>query len=107
MAMIGVLGATGRTGGATVRALRRRGEAVRALVRRTDGAAARELKALGAEVVRADQDEVDSLRVALAGCERVFNVQAAFDQRVGISTKWKSARDGTWRRPPMLRAFVM
>ena len=81
MTVIGVFGATGRTGGATVRALRRRGAGVRALVRRTDGKEAAELLALGAEVVRADQEDMDSLNSALAGCERVFNVQAAFDSR--------------------------
>lgn len=78
---IAVLGATGRTGGATVRHLRERGAPVRALVRRPDSSAATALRNLGAEVVAADMDDEASLKQALEGTTRLFNVQPAFDHR--------------------------
>lgn len=78
---ITVLGATGRTGGSTVRALRARGVPVRAVTRRPDAAAARALTATGAEVVAGDLDDEESLRAALDGTDRLFNVQPAYDRR--------------------------
>ena len=73
--VVAVCGATGRQGGAVVRALRRDQRPVRALTRRPASAAARALGALGAEVVAADMDDVGSLRSAFAGTEAVFSVQ--------------------------------
>ncbi len=78
---IAVLGATGRTGGETVRHLRASGVPVRALTRQPDGDAGRSLTELGAEVVEADMDQVASLRGALEGITRLFSVQPAFDGR--------------------------
>jgi uncharacterized protein YbjT (DUF2867 family) len=54
MAIFAVLGVTGRTGGATARALLKRGHAVRALTRNPDSTAARGLSSLGATLVHAD-----------------------------------------------------
>lgn len=78
---ITVLGATGRTGGSTVRALRARGVPVRAVTRRPDAPAGRELAATGASVVAGDLDDEASLRVALDGTDRLFNVQPAYDTK--------------------------
>jgi uncharacterized protein YbjT (DUF2867 family) len=77
---ITVLGATGRTGGSTVRALRARGVPVRAVTRQPDGRGGRALAAIGAEVVAGDMDDETSLRVAFDGI-RLFNVQPAYDRR--------------------------
>ena len=78
---IAVLGATGRTGGSTVRHLRERGVEVRALTRDPAGPSGDDLRQLGAEVQPADMDDEQSLREALQGVRRLFNVQPAYDQR--------------------------
>jgi hypothetical protein len=68
-----VLGATGRQGGAVTRHLLRDGWRVRALTRKPDGAKARSLAALGAELVRADMGDRASLLAALCGVHGVQN----------------------------------
>ena len=68
--MILVVGATGTTGGATLRALLARGARVRALTHSPDKVD--ELEALGAEVVVGDLGEPASLAPAFAGVERAF-----------------------------------
>lgn len=78
---IAVLGATGRTGGVTVRHLLQRGATVRALTRQPEASSARALRELGADVVAADMDDEASMKEALGGAERLFNVQPAFDAR--------------------------
>jgi uncharacterized protein YbjT (DUF2867 family) len=70
-----VTGATGKQGGAVARQLLKRGSRVRALTRDPQKAAARRLGELGAEVVRGDLDDPDSLRPALEGADGVFSVQ--------------------------------
>lgn len=79
--LIAVTGATGRTGGATVRHLVDRGAAVRALTRNPESDSAVSLRSLGVDVVRADMDDPPTLGPALDGASRVFNVQQAFDDR--------------------------
>ncbi len=69
---IAVVGATGRQGGATVRALLGANAPVRALVRRTDSDAARALTELGAHLVAADLDNAEGLRAAFTGVDGVF-----------------------------------
>jgi uncharacterized protein YbjT (DUF2867 family) len=67
--VIAVVGATGAQGGSLVRAIAADPQgrfAARALTRDPDSSAARELAALGAEVVRADVDDEASLRSAFA-----------------------------------------
>ncbi len=81
MAIFAVLGVTGRTGGATARALLKRGHAVRALTRNPDSMAARRLSSLGATLVHADMSSVESLVHAFTGTQGVFSVQPAFDTR--------------------------
>ncbi|TDD54951.1 NmrA/HSCARG family protein [Nonomuraea terrae] len=70
-----VTGATGGQGGAVARRLLDDGWAVRALVRDPDKQGAKELKALGAELVTGDLDGPESLRAAARGVHGVFSVQ--------------------------------
>jgi uncharacterized protein YbjT (DUF2867 family) len=67
----GAAGQVGGVGGAVVKALRRRGLPVRALVRREDERVAA-LRATGAEVVVADLTRAADVLRALAGCRRVY-----------------------------------
>ncbi len=70
--MILVTGAAGKTGQAVIKALTRRGAAVRALVRRPDRVA--ELKALGADVAVGSFDDPDALRRATAGVQAIYHI---------------------------------
>jgi uncharacterized protein YbjT (DUF2867 family) len=79
---IAVVGATGAQGGGLVRAILADpggGFAARALTRDPDGAKARELGKLGAEVVAANVDDVDSLKKAFAGAHGAFCVTFFWD----------------------------
>jgi len=81
--LILVTGATGQQGGVTIRSLHRAGHTrLRAMTRKPDGPAARELAALGIEVVRGDLDDADSLRAALTGAWGVFGVQNTWEAGV-------------------------
>lgn len=73
--LVAVTGATGRQGGATVRHLLGAGWRVRALTRNPASARAWRLAEAGAEVVRADLSDAESLRPAFAGAQGVFSVQ--------------------------------
>lgn len=92
-----VTGATGQQGGAVARALLGKGQSVRAMTRRPDRA--RELARLGAEVVRGDFDDVESVRNALRGVQGVFvmgsfaekGIEAETDQGKGIARECKKA----------------
>ena len=80
--LIAVVGATGAQGGGLVRAILEDREgrfAVRALTRNPDSDRARELAALGAEVVAADLDDVDSLRQAFDGAYGAFCVTSFWE----------------------------
>jgi uncharacterized protein YbjT (DUF2867 family) len=75
--LIAVVGATGAQGGGLVRAIladASGGFAVRALTRRPDSEAARELAALGAEVVEADITDQESVNRAFDGAYGAFLV---------------------------------
>ncbi|HEY3561158.1 MAG TPA: NmrA/HSCARG family protein [Kribbella sp.] len=75
-----VTGATGRQGGATARALLAAGVPVRALVRDPSAERAKGIEALGAELVRGDLHDRDSVVEAATGARAVFSVQMpAFD----------------------------
>ena len=74
---IAVVGATGAQGGGLVRAILadpQGGFAARAITRDPDSAKARELAALGAEVVAADVDQPESLEKALEGAYGAYFV---------------------------------
>jgi uncharacterized protein YbjT (DUF2867 family) len=75
--VIAVVGATGAQGGGLVRAIlndKNKEFAARAITRDVDSPKARELAAMGAEVVAADVDEVESLKRAFAGAYGAFCV---------------------------------
>lgn len=73
--VIVVTGATGRQGGAVARHLLAEGWQVRGVTRSPDSSAARELAALGVQMVRADMADLDAARAACAGVHGVFSVQ--------------------------------
>ncbi|MPY99038.1 MAG: NAD(P)H-binding protein [Actinophytocola sp.] len=73
--LVAVTGATGRQGSAVTRHLLRDGWRVRALTRTPDSDRARALTDLGADVVRADFDEPDTLRAAFRDAHGVYSVQ--------------------------------
>jgi uncharacterized protein YbjT (DUF2867 family) len=77
-----ITGATGRQGSATVRELLARNHKVRAVTRRPDSDAAKDLARLGAEVVRGDFNEVGSLERALAGGWGLFSLQNTWEAGV-------------------------
>ncbi|MFI8518436.1 NmrA/HSCARG family protein [Streptomyces sp. NPDC085481] len=78
MPTVAVTGATGAQGGATARALLAAGHHVRALTRDPASPAAEALRALGADVRRADFDDRGSLDAALAGADSLFAVSTPF-----------------------------
>jgi len=80
--LIVVTGATGQQGGATARALLAKGHKVRAMTRKPDSPAARDLAKLGAEVVAGDLDDVASLERVLNGAWGVFAVQNTWEAGV-------------------------
>lgn len=73
-AVIAIVGATGRQGGAVIRRLLSAGQPVRALTRTPDAPAARALAALGADIVAADLDTPATLVRAFQGARAVFGV---------------------------------
>lgn len=80
--IIAVVGATGRQGGGIARAILddpERRFAVRALTRRPDSDAAKELAARGAEIVAADLDDAAVVRAALEGTYGGFFVTAFWE----------------------------
>lgn len=70
-----VTGATGKQGGAVVRALLKAGRPVRALTRDSGSAAGQALAAQGVNVVKGDFTDPASLDAALAGVDGVFSMQ--------------------------------
>jgi len=69
-----VTGATGRQGGAVARELLKAGYLVRALTRNPSSRKAKALSRLGAEVLKCDLTDTDTLKQALAGAWGVFAV---------------------------------
>src|SRR3954467_4793757 len=73
-------GATGFIGGAVARALRDRGDDVRALVR--DPARATDLESIGVDVVQGDITQREAVADALKGCDAAIHGAAVYE--VGI-----------------------
>ena len=69
-----VTGATGTQGGAVARELIKRGYSVRGLTRNPDSDRARAMSDLGAEMVRGDFSDAESLAAAMSGVYGVFAV---------------------------------
>jgi uncharacterized protein YbjT (DUF2867 family) len=67
-----VTGATGQQGGAVARALLSRGHRVKALTRKPDSDAARQLKSAGADIVLGDLGDAASIVKAAAGVDTMF-----------------------------------
>ncbi|MGH7318219.1 MAG: NmrA/HSCARG family protein [Candidatus Rokuibacteriota bacterium] len=80
--LILVTGATGQQGGAVARELLARGHKVRAMTRKPDGPAAQALARLGADVVKGDLDDAESLKRAIQGAWGVFAVQNTWEAGV-------------------------
>jgi uncharacterized protein YbjT (DUF2867 family) len=77
-----VTGATGNQGGATIRNLIGKGFTLRALTRKPDSDAAKDLAKQGVEIVVGDLDDVASLERAVAGAWGVFAVQNTWEAGV-------------------------
>jgi len=77
-----VSGATGQQGGAVARELLKKGFAVRALTRNPESDKAKELAALGADVVKGDLNDEASLKPALTGVWGAFAVQNTWEAGV-------------------------
>ena len=77
-----VTGATGHQGGAVARELLARKNTVRAMTRKPDSDAAKALTRQGAEVVKGDLNDAESLRRALQGAWGVFAVQNTWEAGV-------------------------
>jgi len=77
-----VTGATGKQGGAVARQLLNNKVRVRAMTRKPDGDAARALARLGAEVVRGDFDDAESLRSVIKGVWGTWAVQNTWEAGV-------------------------
>ena len=71
-----VTGATGYIGSAVVRQLLDKGETVRCLVRKTGSL--KNLEGLEAELAYGDVRDMDSLRRALDGCNRIYHLAAIY-----------------------------
>jgi uncharacterized protein YbjT (DUF2867 family) len=82
-----VIGATGRQGGQVVRHLLKEGWQVRALTRSPESKKAAPLKALGAEMVRADLEERASLEAAFENAYGVFNMQAPVPGKIEVEIR--------------------
>jgi len=72
LARIAVIGATGQQGISLIDALRGRDIAIRALVRNPDSTAANELRDSGIEIVKADQEDAQSVAEGLADVDALF-----------------------------------
>lgn len=80
--LIAVFGATGNQGGAVAKFLLQHPDhayRVRAITRNPDAAAARRLRAHGAEVVQADLTVPETLAAAVQGCWGIFGVTNFYD----------------------------
>jgi len=97
-----VTGGTGYVGASVVRELRRRTHVVRALAR--SDAAARKLRDLGAEPVRGELRDVDTLRAEAAGADAV--VHCAFDYSAEGVALERAALEGLLDALRPGRAFV-
>ena len=73
-----ITGASGNQGGRLARILLKKRHRVRAFVRKTDSAVAKELEGLGAEVRAGDFDDVSSIQQAAQGVDAMFAVATPY-----------------------------
>jgi hypothetical protein len=105
--IIAVVGATGAQGGGLVRTILNEansGFVARALTRKVDSDKAKELAKLGAEVVAADLDDVESLKRAFAGAYGAF-LLTNFGSTFRRKKSW--LRRKTWPKPRNRRISSM
>jgi uncharacterized protein YbjT (DUF2867 family) len=101
-----ITGATGKQGGATTRALAGKGFALRAMTRHPESDAAKAIaSATGAELVRGDLNDADSLRDALKGIWGVFAVQNTWEAGVAGEEE-QGKRIATLAREAGVQHFV-
>lgn len=81
-----VTGATGKQGGALARLLLKRGHRVRALTRKTESPAARELERLGAELATGSFDDRAALERAAQKVDSVFAMATPFEGGTEVET---------------------
>src|SRR5258707_14845347 len=91
--IIAVTGATGQQGGAVARRLLAEGWQVRALTRDANKPAAKELAALGAEILAGDMDQRSELDAAFNGAYGVFSVQNFWLPNVGFDGEIKQGKN--------------
>ncbi len=91
--LIAVTGATGQQGGAVARKLLAEGWKVRGLTRDPNKQAAKELAALGAEMVPGDMDKRSELDAAFKGASGVFSVQNFWLPNVGFEAEIKQGKN--------------
>lgn len=82
-----VTGATGKQGGALAHRLLARGHAVRALTRKVDSPAAKELAGTGATIVKGDLADRASIDRGLAGATAVFSMSTPFEAGEAAETQ--------------------
>lgn len=100
-----ITGATGKQGGAVIRALMGRGFRLRAMTRKPDSAAALALAAAGVDLVKGDLDDAASLKAALAGAWGTLAVQNTWEAGVEKEEE-QGKRFATIAREAGVRHFV-
>ena len=91
--IIAVTGAAGQQGGAVARKLLAEGWKVRALTRDANKPAAKELAALGAEIVPGDMENRSELDAAFKGAHGVFSVQNFWLPTVGFEGEIRQGKN--------------
>ena len=95
-----ITGATGKQGGATLRALAGKGFKLRAMTRNPGSDAAKAIaSATGAELVRGDLNDAASLKQRLKGAWGVFAVQNTWEAGVEVRKSRASASPRSRGRP--------
>ena len=87
---VAVAGATGKQGGAVARILLHRGHQVRALTRRPQSPAAAELRALGADLRKADLADGAAVRDAAEGADAFFLMATPYETGVEAEVRQAS-----------------
>jgi uncharacterized protein YbjT (DUF2867 family) len=82
-----VTGATGKQGGAVIRALLEHGHRVRGLTRDPDSEKAQLLEKEGVEIVKGDFNDPDSIRNAMKDVDAVFLMGTSFEEGVEAEVK--------------------
>ena len=90
-----VTGATGQQGGSLARLLLQKKHKVYALTRNTQSSAAQDLRNKGANIVKGDLDDSDSLEQAVKDMESIFLTGTPFeDAKEALQSLFAKERDG-------------